>query len=195
MTMTNVPAEPIRPLARPRQKKSTTGRRMVKASEALMGKRIGQLMVIFKLNKADAKGQTRLVCHCDCGRRIVIPRYYLLRPNNPKSDCGFCSGNRRPENYKPIAMSLNPEYHIWLGMKMRCYSEKHIAYKDYGGRGIQVHDDWFSDFYAFFQYIGPIPSPFHSIDRIDNDGNYEPGNVRWSTAKEQRKNQRPRKSA
>lgn len=84
-----------------------------------------------------------------------------------------------------------PEYRSWCSMKARCFNEKNRAYPSYGGRGISVCDEWKNDFLAFFNYVGKKPDDKHSIDRIDNNGNYEPGNVRWASAKTQNGNRRP----
>ena len=73
-------------------------------------------------------------------------------------------------------------------MKARCYDPKHIKYHLYGGRGITIHPAWLDSFTEFFNYMGSSPSSKHSIDRIDGSGNYEPGNVRWATTKEQNNN-------
>src|SRR3990167_5070673 len=83
------------------------------------------------------------------------------------------------------------EYMIWIGMKCRCFTATDDRFRDYGGRGITVCEEWRRDFAAFLRDVGPRPSPKHSIDRIDPDGNYEPGNVRWATASEQQQNKRP----
>ncbi len=72
----------------------------------------------------------------------------------------------------------------------RCCCKTHPAYKYYGGRGIKVYSKWRKDFQAFFDYIGPKPLPVLSLDRIDNDGDYKPGNVRWATASQQARNRR-----
>lgn len=80
----------------------------------------------------------------------------------------------------------------WYGMKQRCLNPNHPFFKHYGGRGIGIAPEWVSDSIAFIAYVGPKPTPQHSLDRIDNDGNYEPGNVQWATRSQQGKNRRPR---
>jgi hypothetical protein len=75
-------------------------------------------------------------------------------------------------------------------MKSRCYNEKDPAFSNYGYRGIRVHPAWIRSYRAFATFMGPKPSPEHSIDRINTNGNYEPGNVRWATDKEQANNMR-----
>ncbi len=81
-----------------------------------------------------------------------------------------------------------PEYAAWINMRRRCYYSKDNAFHRYGGRGIRVHPAWRDSFDAFFEHVGPRPSPQHSLDRINNDGNYEPGNVRWATKRQQSQN-------
>ncbi|MET8113722.1 hypothetical protein [Streptomyces prasinus] len=76
-------------------------------------------------------------------------------------------------------------------MIKRCENPNNHAYARYGGRGISVHPEWRANFGAFLRDVGRRPSPDLSLDRIDNDGNYEPGNVRWATAKQQANNRRP----
>jgi hypothetical protein len=84
----------------------------------------------------------------------------------------------------------DPLYHTWHSMKKRCYYTGATGYANYGGRGITVCDEWRNDFWAFKEGVGACPSPDMSLDRIDVDGNYESGNVRWATAKEQQLNRR-----
>lgn len=82
------------------------------------------------------------------------------------------------------------EYHAWVSMKTRCYSKTCNQYKDYGGRGIVVCPQWLTSFSTFLQDVGLKPNKFLSLDRINNDGNYEPKNCRWATPEQQANNRR-----
>ena len=95
---------------------------------------------------------------------------------NPKYNHGACIGGLR-----------SPEYNAWVHMHRRCKDVRYKYYSRYGGRGISVHPAW-EDFAVFLAYVGVKPSSKHSLDRINNDGNYEPGNVRWATQQEQVRN-------
>lgn len=91
--------------------------------------------------------------------------------------------------------SPTPEYRAWLAMQQRCYYGKSKVYHNYGGRGIRVAEEWRGEggFERFLERVGPKPTPQHTLDRYpDNNGNYEPGNVRWATHVEQSANRRPR---
>lgn len=84
------------------------------------------------------------------------------------------------------------EYSAWGEMKARCLRKTHSAYNRYGGRGLTIYEPWITSFPSFLEYMGSKPEPRkrHSLDRIDNNGNYEPGNVRWATYEQQNNNRR-----
>lgn len=85
-------------------------------------------------------------------------------------------------------------YSTWKHLVARCTDEKHVQYPDYGGRGISVYGSWIYDFKSFYEYVGDRPSKLHSLDRIDNNGNYEPGNLRWVLRSIQSINTRKRRN-
>lgn len=105
--------------------------------------------------------------------------------------CRLCRRNRIARH----GLSEIPEYGVWEGMKQRCHNPKSRRYLDYGGRGIRVAPEWLGrgGFARFFEYVGPRPAgegEGYSLDRINNDGNYEPGNVRWAPTEVQMRNTR-----
>lgn len=98
---------------------------------------------------------------------------------HPRETHGGCRGGKR-----------HPLYHTWLCMVRRCTKRSEPAFENYGGRGITICDRWRKSFAAFCADVGEKPSPDHTLDRIDNNGNYEPGNVRWATRVVQNRNSR-----
>lgn len=159
------------------------------------GKRYGRLLVIERAGRLGTYTAWR--CICDCGRETVTTGDRMQ--SGMARSCGCLKIERSKATNKRLKFKHGkcfiPEYAIWANMIYRCRNKKAANYPLYGGRGISVCQRWRKSFDSFFDDMGQRPSPMHSIDRIDNDGNYEPGNCRWATAKEQRANQRPRKMA
>lgn len=112
------------------------------------------------------------------------------RPNGTAAGLSPPKTPGRKTNFKHGLIHVS-EYKVWSAMKDRCLNPSSSNYPRWGGRGIKIHPAWIDDFPAFLADVGPRPTPQHTLDRVDNDGNYAPGNVRWATPQEQSANRRP----
>jgi hypothetical protein len=158
----------------------------------LMGCVFDRLTVV---GLAPHRGRNRMwACLCVCGKTNAVPTTQL-RSRRVKS-CGCLkdelSAARAKVRNRKHGMKGTPEYAAWHAMLSRCYNPNVKAFHNYGGRGITVCPEWRSDFAAFYRCIGPKPAGA-DLDRIDNDGNYEPGNVRWTSRAENIRNSRARR--
>lgn len=160
------------------------------------GDLFGRWTVIGPSDKRASSKTLYVRCRCACGQERDVNLDNLKRGLTTSCGCYAAENSARCHTTHGCARGsgLSPEYRIWRSMKNRCCNSNVRHYVRYGGRGISVCDRWMK-FEDFLADMGPRPTPGHSIDRIDNDGNYEPGNCRWATAKEQRANQRPRGAA
>lgn len=156
----------------------------------LTGTKHGRLTVLGYLGRPGHV--SRWLCKCDCGTEIETSGPTLGKTT---FSCGCFRADRMSRlTYKHGGRcrdgSQAPEWKVWEGFRSRCSDPDNPSYEWYGGRGIRVCAEWQSDYAAFFAHVGPRPSKKHSLDRIDRDGHYEPGNVRWATWTEQARNRR-----
>lgn len=153
----------------------------------IVGHKYNMLTVKAKLRKKNPSGKHMFLCSCDCGKETIVSKENLRSGHTRSCGCIVIEAIRRAN--KTHGGYRSPEYRIWQKIKERCQSETAKNFADYGGRGIKLCSRW-QNFSAFREDMGSRPSSKHSIDRINNDGNYEPGNCRWATKTQQIRNRR-----
>lgn len=145
-----------------------------------IGKEFGLLKVTGYTEPVRGSGERKQVlCDCRCGKK----EYAVLAKKLRSGESVSCGCNRHRQN----DLSRTPEYVAWRSMIKRCTDKRVRGYKNYGARGIRVCERWM-EFANFLADVGPRPTAGHSLGREKNDGNYEPGNVRWETKIEQANN-------
>jgi len=163
----------------------------------ITGTRFGRWTVVRREGKKP-NGQALWRCRCDCGRENLITGSGLRTGDS--TNCGCLRNEKnsarmkiteRTHGHATVALHSvsGRTYDTWRAMRQRCLNPRNVRYPRYGGRGITICERWMK-FENFLADMGPRPSPKHSIDRINTDGNYEPSNCRWATPKEQTDNRK-----
>lgn len=147
----------------------------------ITGQRFGLLLVVGQGEKRHRHRLLKVLCDCGSQRQVLA---HDIRSGKQVS----CGCHRRGQG----GHSGTAIYRRWASMVRRCTDTGRRDWSLYGGRGIKVCPQWAHDFQTFLRDVGLPPTPSHSLDRINNEGHYEPGNVRWATASEQAKNRRER---
>lgn len=153
----------------------------------LSGKRFGKLTAI-KIAGMTQNRKTMWLCKCDCGNLCKVIRGHLL--NGHTKSCGCIKTEKAKVMFTKHGKCNSKLYHVWASMKQRCCDSGCKSYKNYGGRGIKLCKEWL-DFQTFYDWA--MLTGYRNgltIDRIDNNGNYEPSNCRWVTVKVQNENKR-----
>lgn len=149
----------------------------------MIGTKFGRLVVTEQTNQ-QAIGGWFWKCACECGSEVVVGEERLRKGR--KKSCGECLDQKGVA--RTHGGSETREYNIWGHMIQRCHNPKRDAYYRYGARGITVCDRWRESYAAFLEDMGNAPFKDAQLDRIDNDGNYEPGNCRWVSQAENKRN-------
>ena len=157
----------------------------------MTGQRFGRLVVIAE-GQTGCSGAKRWVCKCDCGN-ITKPIYGASLRKGMTQSCGCLQKERVGQTAKKHGQYNTKLYKVWCSIKRRCFAPNDKQYINYGGRGITMCPEWKDSFEAFQKYVSALPNfgtTGYSIDRIDNEKGYEPGNIRFASQKEQCNNTR-----
>lgn len=153
----------------------------------LVGKKYGRLLVIKRIKSVN--GKTKWLCKCDCGNECVVYATSLKSGNT--QSCGCYKRENAKKLYSTVRQNDKRLYAVWNGIKQRCTNPNNNAYHNYGGREIKICNEWANNYKSFYDWaISAGYKKGKEIDRIDNDGNYEPDNCRFVDKETQANNKR-----
>lgn len=165
----------------------------------LIDRMFGRLIAIGYTGAKNKHNAKLITCQCSCGNYVDVTPSAIRDGRTQSCGClhsevAVAENIKRSTHGASRGSKLSTLYRAWLQIKQRCRNKKHVSYKSYGARGIDIYDDWATSFTAFENYItstiGPRPSRTYSLDRINNDDGYVPGNLRWATPAMQNTNKR-----
>ena len=160
---------------------------------SLVGQKFGRLTVVSRAENIGSK--LRYLCHCECGNSKTVYKDVISR--GLTKSCGCLSRELIVKRSTKHKLRHSDLYPLWSHVVQRTTNPNDHKFLNYGGRGIKMHPKWEQNAESFIKYLlnalGPKPTPQHSLDRIDNEKGYIPGNLRWATMKMQNNNRRPRR--
>lgn len=154
----------------------------------MTSQRCGRLLVIKENPERSTDKRIQWDCICDCGKTVTVRSNHLISGNT--QSCGCYKNDMTSKRHKTHGKCRSKVYTAWCNIKVRCYKPDNIGYQNYGGKGIKLHDSFLDDFETFYAEIGDPPSDSRvwSVDRIDHEKDYEPGNIRWANYNQQAQN-------
>jgi hypothetical protein len=174
----------------PQPRNQFAARQLMKHIIDRTGHKVGRLTVLSMAERH--RDRVHWLCRCECGNQVVVQSSSLSTKRTKSCGCllrDVMVAKLTKHGHAPYKRKPSPEYNSWRCMRERCRNSRNNRHKLYGERGITVCERWMNSFSDFLRDMGPRP-PGTSLDRIDNNGNYEPGNCRWATDEQQARNKR-----